>query len=105
MSELVRLLIACLACYRLSELIAVDDGPGDILSTMRAKLGAYDLGEDGRPQTSLGRGIICPYCIGIWLAFFFAFAIMPNPVDWQLILYWLAIAGGQAFLQSVGGRV
>ena len=97
--------MACFACYRLAELVAVDDGPGDVLLRMRAWLGAYDLDEDGKPRTSIGRGIICPYCIGIWLAFGFAFVVAPLPVDWHLILWWLAIAGGQAFLQCVGGRV
>ena len=94
--------LAAFACFRLAELIAVDDGPGDVLLWMRAKLGAYDLGEDGQPQTNLGRAIICPYCIGIWIAAGFALALWP--IGW-FPMVWLAIAGGQALLQRVGGRV
>lgn len=105
MPDALLFVLACFACFRLSELITVDDGPGDVLLKARAWLGAYDLGEDGKPKTSLGRGVVCPYCIGIWLAFGFAFAVMPDPIDWRLLLWWLAIAGGAAFLQSVGGRV
>ena len=96
-------ILACFAVFRLAELIAVDDGPGDVLLTMRAKLGAYDLDDDGRPATSIGRGIICPWCIGIWLSALAAMAIAPR--DWQMGLWWLAIAGGAAFLQRIGGRV
>lgn len=105
MPEWFHFVLASFACFRIAELIAVDDGPGDVLLWIRAKLGAYDLGEDGRPETSIARAVICPYCIGIWLAFFLAFAVMPAPIDWRLLLWWLAIAGGQALLQRIGGRI
>jgi hypothetical protein len=101
--ELVRLIIASLACFRISELITVDDGPGNILLRMRAKLGGYGLGEDGEPETSLGRGIICPWCVGIWIAA--GLAVLLFPVGPMIVIYWLAIAGGQALLQGIAGRV
>ena len=99
---MIEFVIACFAVFRLSELIAVDDGPGDGLLWVRAKLGAYDIGEDGRPATSIGRGIICPYCISIWLAAFAALLVAPQ--DWRIGLWWFAIAGGAALLQGIGGR-
>ena len=102
MNDITRLIIACLAVFRLAELIAIDDGPGDALLWIRAKLGAYDLGEDGRPETSIGRAVICPWCLGIWLALIAAFVVAPW--GYSVFLWWFAIAGGQAFLQSVGGR-
>lgn len=95
--------MASFACFRLAELVAVDDGPFDILAKARAWFGAYDLDDDGHPKMSIGRGIICPYCVGIWIAA--ALALMLWPVGWMTILYALAIAGGQAFLQHTGGRV
>ena len=100
MADLLAFVLASFACFRLAELITVDDGPGDALKFARAWLGAYDLDDDGQPKTSLGRGIICPYCVGIWLAFFIAFAIAP--LDWRLLLWWFAIAGGASFLQHFG---
>ena len=96
-------ILACFAVFRMAELIAVDDGPGDVLLWIRAKLGAYDLDDDGRPATSIGRGIVCPWCIGIWLSALAAMAIAPR--NWRMALWWLAIAGGAAFLQRIGGRV
>ncbi len=103
MHDLLLFILASFACYRLSELITVDDGPGDVFRWLRVWLGAYDLDEDGQPKSSIGRAIICPYCVGIYLAFFLASAV--GPLDWYLLLWWLAIAGGQAFLQGIGGRV
>ena len=98
MPDWLRFILACFACFRLAELIAVDDGPGNVFLTIRAKLGGYDLGDDGQPETSLGRGIICPYCVGIWLAALFALVLFP--IEWMTAIYWLAIAGGQAALQG-----
>ena len=94
--------LSVLTCFRLAELAAVDDGPGDALLTMRARMGAYDLGADGRPETGMGRAIICPYCVGVWIALALALAVFTIGV--MTPLYWLAIAGGQAALQTIGGR-
>lgn len=96
-------ILASFATFRLAELVAVDDGPGDVLLWMRARLGAYDLGEDGQPETSIGRMVICPYCLGIYFAGLLTLTLWPISI--LTPLYWLAIAGGQAFLQHVGGRV
>jgi hypothetical protein len=101
MPDWLRLVLAVFACYRLSELITIDDGPGDMFLRLRAWFGAYNLGEDGQPSTSIGRVIICQYCVGIWIAAALSFLF---PVSLMTPLYWFAIAGGQAFLQSVGGR-
>jgi len=102
MFDLVRFVLAVFACYRLAELIAIDDGPGDVFVSLRFKLGAYNFGGNGRPDTSLGRFIECPYCLGIWFAAVFALVLWPS--GWMTPVYWLAIAGGQAFLQSAAGR-
>jgi len=100
--DLVRFVLAVFACYRLAELIAIDDGPGDVFLWLRSRCGAYYLDADGKPVTSLGRFIECPYCLGIWFAAVFALVLWPS--GWMTPVYWLAIAGGQAFLQSAAGR-
>lgn len=103
MPDWLRFVLACFVCFRLAELVTVDDGPGNVLLLMRAKLGAYDRGEDGQPETSLGRAMICPWCVGIWIAA--GLAVILFPVGSMIVLWWLAIAGGQALLQRLGGRV
>lgn len=103
MPDWLRFILAVFACFRLAELIAVDEGPGDVLLMLRAKLGAYDLGDDGQPETGVGRMISCPYCLGVYIAA--GLALIVSPWGYEILLWWLAIAGGQAFLQRVGGRV
>jgi hypothetical protein len=94
------LALAILACYRLSRLIALDEGPGGLFLNIRAAGGAYDYGPNGQAVTNFGRGISCPHCVGVWMAFIFAIALFQ--FDWLLVLYWLAIAGGQSLLQEIG---
>lgn len=94
--------IAAFACFRAAELIVKDDGPFDCFLKFRTLMGVYTLGADGRPASVLGKLFSCPYCVGVWLAL--GCAIGLAPFDWQFPLYWFAIAGGQAFLQTIGGR-
>lgn len=99
---IINLILACLAVFRAAEMIAVDDGPFDIFANIRILVGCYDFNETGRAKTNLGRLLGCPYCVGVWLAFIAALIIAP--FDFHLPLYWFAIAGGQAFIQTIGGR-
>lgn len=92
-------ILLSLLTYRLSRLITIDDGPADLILKFRAILGAYDYGENGQPVTSLGRGIICPHCVGLWVAL--GAAIGGYGLGGDTFIYWLAIAGLQSFLQSL----
>lgn len=91
-------------CYRLAQLFVFDEGPtfwlfkGGTFHWLRVKAGAYDLGDNGEALTGLGRAFNCPYCFGIWIALplaFYATGIHP-----AVLIWWLAIAGLQAFLQG-----
>ena len=95
-------ILLTLATYRLARLIAIDDGPADVLLKLRSLWGAYDYGENGQARTSLGRGLTCPYCVGFWvagLAAFGAYGFTPG-----VIVYWFALAGAQSLLQELGQR-
>lgn len=104
MPDIVRWLLAALACYRLAQLIAIDDGPGDVCLRLRSLLGAYRRGADGRPDTSLGRLAACPYCLGMWLALPCAACALWPGITGDLALAVLGLAGAQAALQSVTER-
>lgn len=94
--------LAALVVYRLARLLALEEGPGGVILKLRAACGGYDLGPDGQPRTNLGRGINCPHCIGVWLAL--PAGIWLGGVEWHSLVYWLALAGAQSFLQSLIGN-
>jgi len=49
--------------------------------------------------------ITCPYCLGVWFAALAAWYYVTQFDSFNWLLMWLAIAGGQAFLQTVGGYI
>jgi Protein of unknown function (DUF1360) len=82
-----RLVIAVLATWRIAHLIAREDGPFDIIVTLRLKAG------DG----VLGRLMDCPYCLSLWIAIPFAFMLATDFVSGMTA--WLAISGGASVLE------
>ena len=101
----VRWILAALAVYRVSELVAYDDGPFGCIRRFRAWLANESTGIDGLRET-LGDLVHCPYCLGIW----FALVLMPLALwpTWggDVALAALGLAGAQSVLSAVtgGGR-
>lgn len=102
---LTSLVLAVLATYRMAQLVAYDDGPFDLLARARG-LTAY--APNGNPRTgaiwhSLAGLVECPYCLGVWFAGVFTLVAGRGlALDvWTAVLFWLAVAGGQCFLQSL----
>lgn len=98
----VRFVLAALACFRIGELVALDDGPLDLCLRLRVVAGCHDRGSNGRIKTGAGRLFACPYCIGVWIAVPLAYWLVGMSAE--IIIVWIALAGAQAFLQSIGGR-
>lgn len=103
MTDFLLFLILSLACYRLAQLIASDDGPLSIFGRLRQWV-------DGKAKTeqeqgdrllwqSAADGINCPYCIGVWIAM--PLGVVYNGIDWYTPLYILAIAGLQSWLEGI----
>ena len=102
--NLLNLLIAIFATYRLARLIAIDEGPAidnkiGLFMKLRTRLGAYDLRPDGQAKGNIGRGISCVHCIGVWIAL--PMAILVNGIEWYTLVYWMVIAGCSSFLWSL----
>ena len=110
-SDLLRL---GLATYRLAILFAKDDGPLDVFHNLRDWIDTKRLehvGYDRRGSmvhvthckqykywASLYKMIRCPFCLGVWFAFF-----IPLFPDW--LIDTLAIAGmGRVFLKVTDGK-
>lgn len=113
-----RLLLCMLCCYRLSRMIALDDGPGFIFKRIRywAKdkafyelVDVYNLEPTEQAWDrhfgkwhNLAEGLSCPYCVGVWLSIpLFLMFLYPTMIS-DLFLILMSISAGQIFLQSLG---
>ncbi len=111
MSKYIRLFLAIFSAYRLASMVSKDEGPylpiwkdekqTGIFEAIRIRLGVYDYGPDGKPETNLARGYSCPLCTGVYFSAFFVFlALYPNKLgDW--FLAWMGISGAQVFLENL----
>ena len=87
-----RLTLAVLATWRLSRLVAVEDGPLDVVARARRSAGGGVLGRlmDG------------PYCLSLWFAAPLALALDATLPGW--VLAWLGVSGGASLLEKVVSR-
>ena len=81
-----RLLIAALATWRLSSLLVNKNeaGPANLLHRIRDWAGAYELGEDDEPITSLGKLFSCVWCMSVWVGA--ALAVVVITPCWALLI-------------------
>jgi hypothetical protein len=84
-------LLITLATFRLIRLFSYDI----ITQFIRDFLGKY---EKGTFLGTLGALINCPWCAGLWFAFFVTFFYFAHPLAWFLIVI-LAIAGVASLFQ------
>ncbi len=93
MSELgswMRFVLAVLATWRVTHLLANEDGPADIIVRFRRLLG----------QSLAGSLMDCFNCLSLWIAAPLALFVTRRPVEW--LMSWLAISGGACLLERLG---
>jgi len=83
------LALAVLATWRLSHLVAGEDGPFDLVARLRRAAG----------HGHFGRLLDCPYCLSLWFAVPFAVWLASEPVGG--VVLWLAISGGACLLERL----
>ena len=88
-----RLALAILATWRVTHLLANEDGPGDLVVRLRAALG----------RSLLGALMDCFNCLSVWIAAPTALFAARGPAGW--LIGWLAISGGACLLERLGGGV
>ncbi len=85
-----RFALAALATWRITHLLAREDGPGDILFRWRRSLG------DG----FFGKLLDCFYCLSVWVALPLAFFVTRTFTG--ILLTWPALSGAACLLERLG---
>jgi len=85
-----RLIVAVLATWRITHLLANEDGPADLVARFRLRLG-----------TGLaGQLMDCFKCLSLWVALPIAVFVTRRPLD--LLLTWVALSGAACLLERLG---
>jgi hypothetical protein len=82
--------LAVFATWRVTHLLASEDGPGDIIVRFRRLLG----------QSLLGTLMDCFNCLSFWVAAPAALFVSRQPVEW--FVTWLALSGGACLMERPG---
>jgi len=82
-------IVAVLATWRVTHLLASEDGPADLIVRLRARLG----------NGLLGNLMDCFYCLSLWIAAPAALFVTRKPLDW--LMTWLALSGAACLLDRL----
>jgi len=85
-----RFILAILATWRITHLLAKEDGPADLVVRFRARLG----------HGMIGKLMDCFDCLSLWVAVPVAFFVSRRPLD--LLFVWLALSGAACLLERIG---
>jgi Protein of unknown function (DUF1360) len=84
-----RFALASLAAWRITRLLAEEDGPADVIVRLRARAGSGQLGEL----------MDCFYCLSVWVAAPLSVTVARRPRDAPLT--WLALSGSACLLERL----
>lgn len=82
-----RFLLAALAAWRITHLLAYEDGPADLIVKFRAWLG----------PGFFGKLMDCFNCLSFWVAAALAPVVVDRPLLWLLV--WPALSGAACLLE------
>lgn len=82
-----RFVLAALATWRVTHLLANEDGPADLIARFRVRLG----------QGIAGKLMDCFHCLSLWIAAPAALFVSRRPLEWMFA--WLALSGAACLLQ------
>ncbi len=84
-----RFIVAGLATWRITHLLAHEDGPADIFFRLRGRLGS----------SFAGKLMDCFFCLSLWVAAPAAWFVTPRLLEW--VVTWLALSGAACLLQRI----
>ena len=82
-------LLAVLATWRVTHLLANEDGPADLIFRFRGLLS----------QSLAGRLMDCFNCLSLWIAAPAALFVARRPIEW--LFTWLALSGAACLLERM----
>jgi hypothetical protein len=85
-----RLVISALAVWRLTHLLAAEDGPWDVIVWLRRQLG----------DSIWGKLVDCFNCLSLWISIPFAFYVVDGTLP--RIIVWLALSGSASLANRMG---
>ncbi|HLX97472.1 MAG TPA: DUF1360 domain-containing protein [Roseiarcus sp.] len=85
----IRFFLASLVTWRVSHLLASEDGPGAIVARLRSRLG----------DSVFGRLADCFGCLSVWIAIPLAFFVSEGALN--LVMTWLALSGAAFLLERM----
>ncbi len=102
---ILRIILVCLAVYRLADLLVIDDGPFDIFCNIRSWFNKGIVGNNAIRKT-IAEGIQCRYCVGVWFAILLTpFIYFPFMIS-DIVITIFAVAGVQSILiKSLRGTI
>ncbi len=90
MSVWFRFILAALATWRVTHLLASEDGPADIIARFRAVLG----------RSLAGKLMDCFNCLSLWIAIPAALFVLRQWPD--SLMVWVALSGVACLLERLG---
>ena len=85
--------LSALAVWRITHLVALEDGPFDVVVKVRSRVG----------QGVVGHLLDCFLCLSLWVAAPFAVVVAASWIDRAVV--WLALSGAASLLfLSTDGR-
>jgi len=83
--------LAVLACWRITHLLAREDGPADVVLLLRRRLGSGGL----------GRAMDCFKCLSLWVAAPLAVGVFAAWGVGTIVLGWLGLSAGACLLERL----
>ena len=87
--DLLRFVVAALATWRVTHLLAYEDGPADMFVRVRKKIRTHFLAEL----------MDCFQCMSLWIAAPFGWYMSGKPLEW--IVTWLGLSGAACLLEGI----
>src|SRR5215470_7633579 len=87
-----KFVVAVLAAWRVTHLLASEDGPANLIVRLRVWLG----------DRWIGKLMDCFNCLSLWIAAPVALYVSRQPLEWLFV--WLALSGAACLLERLGSE-